>query len=501
MVTINNIRKYFSDFADNHYQLKDFGYGDLPDISMEMAQTYPLLWIQPLPWSVNDRRITFKYSVFVADRAFKERGLQLTEVHSDTAQILFDLMASMDQQQDYDWELQKQSTGTPFTDSWKDEVSGHFMDISIAVDFNYNECQIPQSGQPDPPPSDLCADGAAVLKDSAGTTISTTEVPSGTTVNITAPDATAVVKNSAGTTLDSETILSGATENIVLGDVTIQLKNSSEVLQDTFVLAAGVNGSHNVNDVGWVDSDGTLRTTPYGDAISCTPGQSPSGILLKWPLGQQYTSYRPGDVGSRVQAGYFTYNPPSYPEVIAALDTTQGANYWWVLKNALKVGTVSSTTRFTDVDGGQDWPALNNKDKMAVDKYSGIGIYRTPDDFGGFKTWAAAVDYALTFSVTINGILYDNWYLVSQEELDLVTGHTWALNGTNDLQDPVTLKNVILFSGNYETWTSTTQANNSANAYPKGWNASPFQRGGIIKTNGAFAGAFLVCDAKSLITA
>jgi hypothetical protein len=259
--------------------------------------------------------------------------------------------------------------------------------------------------------------------------------------------------------------------------------------------------SGNTYDLIVKDDLGASVGSKIGNEWIVPSGIVPAGVLLRWPIGQQYTSYRTGDVGWRLQNGYFDYATPANPKAIAALDLTLGANYFWRLKSALVVGGVSSTIRFVDVDGGQTWSATDNKDKMVVDKLLGKGIYRTPDDFGGFKTWAAAVDYALGFSITIDGVLYDNWYLVSQEEIDLITGQTWALNGTNDLQDPVSLANIILFSTNYETWTSTTQANNTANAYPKGWNASPFQRGGIVKTNGAFAGAFLVCDVRSLITA
>lgn len=461
MVTINNIRKFFSDFADNHYQIKDFGYGDLPDISMEMAQTYPLLWVQPLPWTINDRQITFKYSVFVADRVFKEKGLQLTEVHSDTAQILWDLMASMDQQQDYEWILEKQSTGTPFTDSWKDEVSGHFMDLAITQDFNYNECQIPMSGQPDPPPGGDCAEAVAVLKDSAGTTLSTTSIASGASSNITAPDGTLTVNSAAFTTIKS-------------------------------------NGSFNLPVK---DTNGTSVGSKVGSDWIVPAASTPSGVLLKWPLGSQYTSFRTGDEGWRMQNGYFDYTPPAYPQVIADIDRTIGQNGWLRLKSALKVGLISSVIRFVDVDGDQVWGATDNKDKITIDKLTGIGFYRVESDIDPASNWNTAVDNALAFSVVVAGVTYSNWYLASMEEFLAIFYHK-AEQASGHIEDLISVGNPDIFQkvgSASESWTSTTQANSAgANAYSRGWNPEAYFRG--VAKSAAFM-PFYVFDARNLITA
>ena len=63
----------------------------------------------------------------------------------------------------------------------------------------------------------VCADGSAVLKDTVGTAISTTPVPSGDTVNITAPDATVHNTDSSYTA----NVASGGT--LVLPDTTYNI--------------------------------------------------------------------------------------------------------------------------------------------------------------------------------------------------------------------------------------------------------------------------------------
>lgn len=548
MVTINQQRKFFNDFADNHYQLKDFGWGDVADVSQEEATTYPLLWVNPSPWTVDENEISFKYTVFCADRTYDGANSQVTEVHSDTAQILLDLMASMDQQQDYDWELTKQATVTPFTDVWKDKVAGHFIDITFKVLFNYDECQIPTSGQPAPPPSscegavitintilygsvasggsedievrnvagDLvgslingvwvvpnaiaCADATAVLKDTAGTTISTTSIASGATQNITAPNATAVIKDSANNTLKTEAILSNASENITINDSVAVLKNSLNTTILTENIRAEATENIPIADVDYTDSDGSPASVPYGTSLVCTPSASPSGVSLQWPNGNQYTSYRSGDEGSRVQASYFNYTRPAYPAVTAELDYTLGANYFWRLKTALRVGGTLNTLRFVDVDGVQAFGSTDNKNKIVIDKLTGIGFYRVLNDLGGQMTWNNAIDGALTFSVVVEGVTYSDWYLVSLEELTMLTGHEWAKDGALNLEDPITNIDLVLYSGFEEVWTSTTQANSTGNAYTKGWNGSTFVRG-VSKAISGLAIPFIVFNAKSLISA
>ena len=144
MVTKNNIAKWFEDFQINHTQLKDFGYGDFADISMETATVYPLMWVSPQPCQVNGQTISFIYVIAIADRCDKARANAI-EVESDTFQICLDLLASANYPvSSLDWELVEATTITPFMEKWKDEVEGNMFTITLNVDFDYNECEIPK---------------------------------------------------------------------------------------------------------------------------------------------------------------------------------------------------------------------------------------------------------------------------------------------------------------------------------------------------------------------
>jgi len=144
MVTKNNIQTWFNDFASNHTQLKDYGYGDFSDISMERATTYPLMWVSPQPCTIEGNQISYVYTIAIADRVDKER-LNAVEVESDTFQICLDILAAAnDQAINNDWQLLETATLTPFFETWKDEVEGHIVTVTLVVDFDYNECQIPK---------------------------------------------------------------------------------------------------------------------------------------------------------------------------------------------------------------------------------------------------------------------------------------------------------------------------------------------------------------------
>lgn len=84
-------------------------------------------------------------------------------------------------------------------------------------------------------------DATAVLKDTAGATISTNAIPSNVSEDITAPDATAVLKNSLNTTLGIVPIVSGGTTNIVAPDATAVVKDQHGNTLDTEAIPANVS--------------------------------------------------------------------------------------------------------------------------------------------------------------------------------------------------------------------------------------------------------------------
>lgn len=92
--------------------------------------------------------------------------------------------------------------------------------------------------------SNGCDDATAVLKDTAGNIISTTDIPSGDTEDITAPDATINLVNTDNEPIQTETVRSG------------QIKSAT------------------IPNVSWTNTDGSPESTPYGDPIVCDAASS-----------------------------------------------------------------------------------------------------------------------------------------------------------------------------------------------------------------------------------
>jgi hypothetical protein len=175
----------------------------------------------------------------------------------------------------------------------------------------------------------------------------------------------------------------------------------------------------------------SLGITIYNNAAGGGGGSAPSGVLFKTIEPSRYTSFRTGDEGDRVQTGFFNYTPPSNPATIAELDYSIGANFFYKLKNPLIVNGVSSTTRFVDVNGVQAFSATQNANIAFIDKLTGLMFTRF--DLGS-STWNNAIDNALSYSIVIKTITYDDWFLPTINEYL----NTYGCFATPSWNDPIT---------------------------------------------------------------
>jgi hypothetical protein len=503
MITKNILYQYFKDFADNHLQIKDYGYGDLWEISSSTATTYPLFWVSPQPSNISGNEITYNFNVLIGDR-LEDGDANKIEVESDTLQIGLDLLATLNLHTELD--LDKSNTLTPFIHDFKDRIAGHLITLSVSAPFNYNECAVPTTGTPQPPATScpgviISINGVNYGTVASGSTSSIAVIDGNGTpigslvsgnwvVTSSCANATAVLKNTLGTTLSTTSIASGASSNIVAPDTVITINSASFLTNPV-----AVNPNILVKD-----GTGTQVGSKVGSEWIVPTGSTPSGVLLSFPIGEEYTSYRTGDEGWRMQNGFYNYIAPTNPKVIAQLDRTVAGNYWFKLKSAIKVGGNSNTLRFVDVDGLQAWGTTGNKDKITIDKLTGLGFYRKSVDLGGPSNWNDAIDSALTFSVVVNSVTYSDWYLISREEIQAILGELYEV-GVGLIQDLITSQTFYLEGTTSSVvWTGTIQSNSGgSNAYYKGWNPSTY-----IVTAGIGATSpyrIYVFDATSLISA
>lgn len=163
-----------------------------------------------------------------------------------------------------------------------------------------------------------CPDGSAVLKNTAGTTISTTPIPSDDIVDITAPDATAVIKNSTPTIIDTELIPSGVSEDITLADIALLIKDQNNNTLSNTQEAAAVNITKTINVVSPLTVDFSVNDT--------TPDTNVSVQFTDLTVGATVWSWMFGDgEGSTLQNPTHTYKyAGTYTVTLHADDGSSG---------------------------------------------------------------------------------------------------------------------------------------------------------------------------------
>jgi len=253
-------------------------------------------------------------------------------------------------------------------------------------------------------------------------------------------------------------------------------------------------------DVFLKDSIGNLITptgsTLVGNDLTINLPIS-SGIIFQFPSPSQCTSYAIGDTGWRYQNGWYNFNPPAYPAKKAELDPTAGANTWFVLKTPLTVGGISSTVRFVDINGQQTFSAANNGNVAVIDKLTGLMFTRNISANG--QTWAQQLSGALSYSVTINSITYDDWYLIGHSDWMSIFGFVAI---TTTFTDTLSGINLIALSSvaDRQVRVADTSPNNPLNV-SYGWEFGFYSpTSGLNKSSTNLARVIYVRDARNLIS-
>jgi hypothetical protein len=239
-------------------------------------------------------------------------------------------------------------------------------------------------------------------------------------------------------------------------------------------------------------TDGTNPVTPndvtiVGRKVTVevpSGGGSPSGVQFQFPIPIQRTSYRTGDEGWRVQNGWYDYTPPAMPKVVAELDYTS-TNWADTLSSPLIVNGVSSTDRFVDAFGAK----IAGSASVVIDKLQGVAFTRTVINKAN---WNAAIDDALTYSITVNSITFSDWYLIGLNDILPTTRMEAGVAFTQLIDLSASL---LFFSTN--VYTATTNPANTSQMWHVVFSGRNYTA--IDKTFGI--SAIYVHDAKNLITA
>ena len=325
-VTINKIRVELQAVAEAHEMINSFFWGDFHRSWNEESLTYPLLCGYVASGGSLSKNLTnVPLTIVVADKVFKDYS-SLNDTESDTLQVCRHIFNTLNMSPRWNALIRVNSASVEkFIDRGSDEIAGHILNMNVDIKDSYSICNLPMgdydfestaengcagvlivnsdgtfnftapSGSivdlPDTPvtvrnvsgdevgsgdvPSvtggvvtipdcPVSGDGTAVLKDTDGNVLSTTNVAPETTVDIIAPDADYEIRKSNNAILYQGSIPSGGAlvQNIQDSMVRVR-KSDNQLIAEVDVRAESVE-NYNVADSTAVlkDSAGnTLSTT------------------------------------------------------------------------------------------------------------------------------------------------------------------------------------------------------------------------------------------------
>ncbi len=333
MLTLNQIVSQITNLATAHNQIAESGVGDFAEWQAK-ERSYPILWVFHESTAVSQMEIAFSIRLICADRVIVGEEGDDTQGHeqeviSDTLLVLLDFLAYFQQNHSQPYDVVTSATIDPFTERLNDRLAGNSVTIQIRQPFDWNKCQIPQTGASIPPTVDgltlynfcdpsviarltneqvacliaqynePCEDATITINSApfasvvSGGSLNVPVIQNGNpvgskvgsnwvippcadgdvTVNSVAfgnaPSGGSLnvpVKNSAGTLRGSKV---GA--DWVVPDGSVPVTNTAATPITTIAVPSGDSVPYVIPNVAWTDSDGSAESTPYGDAIVCTP--------------------------------------------------------------------------------------------------------------------------------------------------------------------------------------------------------------------------------------
>lgn len=163
--SLNNIKDLFELFVQNHFQLKRFGFGIVPDVEQIISdkQTFPVLYANLIDIQYpTDNLKTFNFNILIFDLLKNDKSNE-QDVWSDCIQVGEDFIRFLNHNSNDYYQIIGQSRIETFTERFTDFVAGCNLNLSIQVDSNLqNDCGIPLEGFDLNMPSFLASGGTPI---------------------------------------------------------------------------------------------------------------------------------------------------------------------------------------------------------------------------------------------------------------------------------------------------------------------------------------------------
>lgn len=143
-MTLNQIVKTITTFANNHEQIKFVYFGDVWERLSNGEVTYPAMFFTLTDAQILAKQIQYNFSIYVMDRMLMEETNE-TEVLSDMTLVGQDMVASL-RDHIYNWIVSDNMPITFYTESDPDYLAGIKIDFSLTLSSLNDTCQIPTNG-------------------------------------------------------------------------------------------------------------------------------------------------------------------------------------------------------------------------------------------------------------------------------------------------------------------------------------------------------------------
>jgi hypothetical protein len=159
LLTLNQIHAQIVALANAHYQIAEVGMGTIAELQGKPDRNYPLLWLSNEGGSVEGNykvdniRLTMFGRVIVGEEGQDDDASEI-EVLSDMQLILLDFLNYFHQQHGQEYVTDKAATLEHFTERTNDRTAGYSCVLELKQFYDWNKCQIPQSGATIPPSID-----------------------------------------------------------------------------------------------------------------------------------------------------------------------------------------------------------------------------------------------------------------------------------------------------------------------------------------------------------
>lgn len=143
--SIIQVKQLFSEIASAHAQIAEFGFGPDLQLSSEDDSRYPLLHVVPQSTVIQQNVVTHTLTVLCVDIVRRDDSQMLSEVWSDTQQILIDVKKILSNPPSgINWfNVTNNPSLEPVLEDRKDSFSGWAMTLQLQVDLSEGNCDLP----------------------------------------------------------------------------------------------------------------------------------------------------------------------------------------------------------------------------------------------------------------------------------------------------------------------------------------------------------------------